>query len=304
MQTASIVDELKSVVRGIIKTDEPMGRHTTIGVGGPADIYIEPNDEEDLSKILAWTYEREVPLFVLGDGANLLVSDKGIRGVVVRMGRPFSYIKVDGELVIAGAGAKLAKVIDAAVKEGLAGLEVATAIPGTVGGALVMNAGTHLGDIGPAVESVRALKRDGSLWVMSRGDMHFSYRHSVLQDDKSLFVTQATFHLCPGNKQDLVRTVESLRHRRTTTQPTIGRSAGCMFKNPEGDKAGRMIDELGFKGKMRGDAMVSDRHANFVMNMGNATASDIRGLAEEVRQAVKDRYGVELEYEVRVVGDW
>lgn len=303
MNKLSAID-MRKFIRGIVKENEPMTMHTTYGVGGPADIYIEPADEADLIELLKWTNEQGVPWVVIGDGTNLLVSDIGIRGVVIRMSKPFSRVTIDGERVIAGSGAILAKVIDAAVDAGLSGLEYATAVPGTIGGAVIMNAGTHLGYVGNSVEEVRVIKADGTVENLSHDDLKFSYRRSALQGDKSRVVTQATFRLQPGDKEYMVRMVQQLKQRRNETQPTIGRSCGCVFKNPDGGKAGQLIEQAGLKGKRLGDAMIPDRHANFILNTANATAADIRGLAEEVRAIVQEKFGIRLEYEVRVIGDW
>ena len=300
-----IADQIRRFCRGIVHADEPMSVHTTFGIGGPADVYIEPADADDLSAVIAWVYQRTVPWFVFGGGANLLVSDRGIRGLAIRMGKPFSFIKVEGSRVIAGAGAVLAKVIAAAADAGLTGLEYATAVPGTVGGAIVMNAGTHLGRVGDAVERVSVVTNEGSLCDLSPDQLDFSYRWSGLQADKSKIVVEVAFGLRPGERSQIVQVIEQLKHRRAVTQPTEGRSAGCIFKNPEGPHtAGWMIDHSGLKGQRIGDAVVSDTHANFILNVGQATAADVRALAERVRGAVKAEYGAELDYEVRLVGEW
>lgn len=297
-------DELRGFVRGIIKENEPMSLHTTYGIGGPADVYVEPADEEDLATLFKWVNENKIPHLILGGGANLLVSDAGVRGIVIQLGRPFSTWKIEGERLTAGAGALLVKVIDASVQAGLKGLEVATGVPGTVGGAVIMNAGTHRGWVGDVIENVRVIRSDGSFQLLAKEDLDFSYKHSALQGDATRIITKVTFKLEPGDKEHLVRTVQMLKRRRNDSQPTVGKSCGCVFKNPEGGSAGLLIDEARLKGKRRGDAVISDVHANFILNMGNATASDIRSLAEEVRDIVQEKHGVKLEYEVRIVGDW
>lgn len=299
-----LADELRQFVRGIVKQNEPMAHHTTFGVGGPADVYVEPADEEDLAELLKWTHENGIPWMVLGAGANMLVSDSGIRGLVIRMGKPFARVKIEGEKIFCGAGASLDKVVDMAVQAGLAGLEYATAVPGTIGGAILMNAGTYRGWVGDVVETVRVLRVDGHREELSREDMQFSYKHTVLMGDTSRIITSVTFILKPGIKEEMVRTVQQLKRRRNETQPAEGRSAGCMFKNPEGMSAGWMIQEAGLKGMRIGGALVSDKHANFILNIDNASASDLRRLSEEVRKIVEQKFGITLEYEVRLVGDW
>jgi UDP-N-acetylmuramate dehydrogenase len=298
------VKELREIIRGIVKSDEPMAKHTTFGIGGPADIYVEPADSDDLAAAMAWVHSQQVPWFVFGDGANLLVADKGIRGVVIRMGKPFTKIAIDGECITVGSGAKLDKVVSTAVGASLAGIENIAGIPGTVGGAIVMNAGTYRGEIGNVVELVRVVTDEGEQLELTPEDIRFRYRWSIFQSDKSKIITEAVLHLEPGDKGELIRTAENIRNRRNVNLPTEGRSAGCMFKNPEGHSAGQLIDQAGLKGASVGDALVADKHGNFIMNMGNASAADVRALAEKVREKIKKEFDVDLVYEVRIVGDW
>lgn len=296
--------ELGRIVRGIVKTDEPMAKHTTFGIGGPADIFVQPADTADLAAVMAWVNRQQIPWFVFGDGANLLVADKGIRGVVIRMGKPFTKIEIDKERITAGSGAKLDKAVSVSVDAGLAGMENIAGIPGTIGGAIVMNAGTYRGEIGNVVELVRVVTDKGEQLELTPDDIQFKYRWSVFQTDKSKIITEAVLHLKPGDKDGLVQTAEDIRARRNVNLPTIGRSAGCMFKNPDGQSAGQLIDRAGLKGSHVGDAAVADKHGNFIMNMGSASAADIRALAEQVREKVKKEFDVDLIYEVRIVGDW
>lgn len=296
--------ELKRIVRGIVKINEPMAKHTTFGIGGPADIYIEPADADDLAAVMAWVNRQQIPWFAFGDGANLLVADKGIRGVVIRMGKPFTKIAIDDERVTAGSGAKLDKAVSITVDAGLAGMENIAGIPGTVGGAIVMNAGTYRGEIGDIVELVRVVTDEGEQLELNPDDLGFRYRWSVFQTDKSKIITEAILHLRPGNRDELVQTAEAIRARRNVNLPTTGRSAGCMFKNPDSQSAGQLIDQAGLKGTRIGDAVVADKHGNFIMNAGTASAADIRALAEQVRSEIKQKFDVELSYEVRIVGDW
>ncbi len=303
-QVARAVD-IKQFLRGVVKENEMMSLHTTYGVGGPADVYVEPADADDVAELMAWATRNEIPWIVFGGGANLLVSDKGIRGLVIHLGRAFAKIRVEENQMIAGAGAILQKVIQASADAGLSGLEFATAVPGTVGGAIVMNGGTHLGRVGDVVESVEIVTGTGEKVLFSREDLEFDYRWSMLQTDKTKIVTEATFGLKRSSKLAVMRIVEQLRQRRAQTQPTLGRSAGCMFKNPPGDRtAGWLIDEAGLKGTRIGDAMVSDRHANFIINVGSSSATQLKAVADLVHAKIKEVYDIDLEFEVRIVGDW
>ena len=302
---AQLADGLRRITRGIVKSAEPMSKHTSFGIGGPADIYVEPADGDDLAALVAWANGRGVPWCVFGDGANVLVSDKGIRGLAIRMGRPFRRVRTDGQRVVAGSGAKLDKVVSAAVEAGLSGLEQVAGIPGTVGGAIAMNAGTYRGQVGDALERVSVVTSDGARSELYPEDLEFGYRWSIFQADQTKIIVEATFRLEPGDRDELVRTAQSVRRRRSLNLPAEGRSAGCIFKNPGGDQsAGQLIDQAGLKGARVGDAVVSDKHANFILNMGGASAADVRALAEKVRETVHAEFGIALEYEVRIVGDW
>lgn len=297
------IDDIRKITRGIVKLNEPMSKHTTFCIGGPADIYIEPTDADDLAAIMSWVNEQRMTWLVFGDGANVLVADRGVRGVVIRMGKPFTGIRIEGERVIAGSGAKLDKLVTLTTNAGLGGLESAAAIPGSVGGAIVMNAGTYRGQIGDVVERVSVVTSEGKRLDMIPEDLQFSYRWSVFQEDKSKIIVETALRLTPGDRDELVRAAEFIRHRRSVNLPG-GRSAGCVFKNPDGRSAGQLIDEAGLKGLSVGDAIVAEKHGNFILNNGGATAADVRALAEMVRGAIKEKFDIDLIYEVRIVGDW
>lgn len=298
----SRLDDLKAIASRVIE-NEPMAGHTTLGVGGPADYCVEVADEDELSSVMRYVSANALPWMVLGDGANLLVSDKGIRGVVIRMGEAFESISADGSTIAAGAAARISKVADIAAQHSLSGLEGVGTVPGSVGGAIVMNAGTHRGYIDAVTESVSVVTDTGEKRVLSREECGFTYRNSRFQSDKSLLITSATFVLHPGDGKAIEEHLDSVRRHRAETQPQ-GKSAGCFFKNPAGMSAGSLIDQAGCKGLREGGAVVSSTHANFVMNAGGATASDLRNLAERVREMVRTKHGIELEYEVRLVGEW
>jgi len=303
--TDKISREITSTARGIVRLNEPLAKHTTFGIGGPADIFFEPADPEDLATVISRATELGINWWVLGDGANVLVSDKGVRGIVIKLGRNFAKIKIDGNVVTAGASAKLDKLVTQTARIGLSGLECAAGIPGTVGGGIVMNAGTYHGCIGSRVESVKVIRSDGSTAELSQNEIGFRYRWSIFQSSISDIIMQAVFRLTPADPDELMKKVEEIRARRSRNLPSCGRSAGCVFKNPdETTSAGKMIEIAGMKGARIGDAVVAEEHANFILNIGNASAYDVKTLAEKVRRAVKDKFGVELEYEIRLVGEW
>ncbi|MBI2843740.1 MAG: UDP-N-acetylmuramate dehydrogenase [Armatimonadetes bacterium] len=305
MTTSNIelASDLRKAIRGVVKADEPMSKHTTFKIGGPADVFVDPADADDLAAVVSWANRHDVPWLAFGAGANMLVSDRGIRGILIKMGRPFQRIELEGERLYVGSGANLDKVVSVTTEAGLAGLEYAAAIPGTVGGAIVMNAGTYRGQIGDVIETVSVVTSEGERRDLSPEDSQFRYRWSVFQVDRSRIIVSAIMRLRPGDRDELVRTAEGIRRKRATNLPS-GPSAGCVFKNPEGQSAGQLIDQAGLKGTRVGDAVVADKHGNFIVNEGKATASDVKALADLVRQAIREKFGVELEFEVRIVGDW
>ena len=294
---------ISEVVRGRVVENEPLARYTAIGVGGPADLLVEVADEDDLCALMRCVSTHGLPWTILGDGTNVLISDQGIRGIVIRLGEALCAIDVDGQRMTAGSCAAISKVADVAAEHNLAGLEGVGTVPGTVGGAIVMNAGTHRGYIDEVVTAVSVVGASGEKMVLSREDCGFTYRSSRFQVDRSLIITSVEFTLRSGDGEAIRRHLEDVRKHRLETQPR-GRSAGCFFKNPPNSSAGKLIEAAGGKGMREGGAVVSDTHANFIINENNATAADIRRLAERVRELVREKHGIELEYEVRILGEW
>lgn len=289
--------------KGRIIENEPMSKHTTLGVGGPADYFVLVNDENELADLMKHIYANNLPWMILGDGANLLVSDKGIRGVVIRLGDQLEAIEVKGNTITAGSAAAISKVADVAAEHSLTGLEGVGTVPGSVGGAIVMNAGTHRGYIDAVTTSVRVVTETGDIRTLSKEECGFSYRNSRFQTDHSIIITSATFALAPGDSEAIRSHLATVRQHRAETQPK-GKSAGCFFKNPPNMSAGKLIEAAGGKGLREGGAEVSGIHANFILNARSASASDLYALAERVREMVIQKHGIELEYEVRLVGEW
>lgn len=302
MTDQQVAAYLQRVVAGTVRTGELMKLHTSWRIGGPADILVEPADLKDLRYVLAFARENELPVTVIGKGTNLLVTDRGIRGLVIKIGSGFSSIEVNGPLITAGAGAGLGRLVLTAERAGLGGFEFLAGIPGTVGGALYMNAGAGGVSIGDRVEEVSFISYDGELGVKSKRDLVFGYRTSEFMNMPVIIISSVLSGV-PKDPLLIGEEVKKFLHRRKTTQPLDYPSAGSVFKNPPGDYAGRLIELAGGKGLREGDAQVSTVHANFFINLGNATAADMLRLIDRVRTLVYTRCGVELVLEVQVVGE-
>lgn len=287
---------------GRVKEHFPMKEVTSFEIGGPVDYFIEPETEEELIRAVLRLDEEKIPWMIMGKGTNMVVSDKGIRGAVIRMGAFFEDIKVEGNRVIAEGGASMRRVAEAAQRESLAGLEFAHGIPGGIGGAMTMNAGAYGGEMKDVVESVRVLRRDGTIEVLSNEELHFEYRNSRVYTE-NLIVLSATFSLEPGDGERIQEQMDDLWNRRTTKQPLEYPSAGSTFKRPVGYYAGQLIDQAGLRGLRHGDAQVSEKHCGFVINRGNATCREVVELIRTVQEAVYQKHGVELETEVKVLGE-
>ncbi len=282
---------------------EPMAQHTTFRIGGPADLFLSAASEQEAAAACLWAREEEVPVTVVGNGSNLLVGDKGIRGLVLCLGREFQKIWTEEGLLCAQAGASLKAVAQHALQDGLAGLEAVSGIPGNVGGAIYMNAGAYGGMVSQHLEWVRMLEPDtGKIGQYTRKQMEFGYRASLAMA-KGMVVLAAAWRL-PADKPDAIRAkMEDYTCRRREKQPLSYPSAGSVFKRPEGYFAGKLIEDAGLKGYSVGQAQVSDLHAGFIINKGGATAQDVITLIEHIQQVVQEKYGVELEPEIRRIGE-
>ena len=302
MISGAVVEALQRYVpRDNIHLQEPMAGHTTFRIGGPADCFVQLEDEEQLRKVRRYLGLAGVPFFVLGNGSNLLVDDAGYRGVVLQIGQKMSDISVQGCHIIAKAGATLRQVAAAALEHGLAGFEFASGIPGTVGGGVVMNAGAYGGEMSQVVDQVRVVSKEGESMVLDNDTMEFRYRGSVIRGS-AFTVTEVTFRLEPGDREAIRAKMEELAARRREKQPLEYPSAGSTFKRPEGHFAGKLIMEAGFAGYLIGGAQVSEKHCGFVINTGDATARDVKMLISEIQARVKEQFRVELEPEVVFLG--
>ena len=301
MDTALIEFLQTKVPSEYIFSDEPMEKHTTFRVGGSADCFVEIGTVEELSSIIRYLNQTERNYIVLGNGSNVLVGDKGFRGVVLHMGKRFSNIVVDGTTIKAQAGAMLSVV--SAAKHSLTGLEFAAGIPGTIGGAIVMNAGAYDGEMKQVVQSVTVLSENGEVMVLSNENMNFGYRTSVIKK-RPFIVLETELVLQEGNVSEIEAKMADFNERRRSKQPLEFPSAGSTFKRPEGNFAGKLIMDAGLRGFRIGGAQVSEKHCGFIINQGNATAADISELMDEVTERVKERFFVTLEPEVIRIGEF
>lgn len=295
--------ELQNVMGGSgIFMEEPMKKHTTFRVGGPADVLVQP-DETALAAILALCRQYHVSYSFIGNGSNLLVGDKGIRGVVIEMTDPMGNIEVDGTKITAQAGAMLSKIANTAASNGLGGMEFAAGIPGSVGGAVVMNAGAYGGEMKDIIEKVYVLDENGAQLELDRDALDLGYRHSCIPEKKYI-VTKVVLELVPRNEAEIRSEMKELNEKRAEKQPLQYPSAGSTFKRPEGYFAGKLIMDAGLRGYQVGGAQVSEKHCGFVINKGDATAADICQLMRDVSDKVQAQFGVVLEPEVKMIGEF
>lgn len=295
--------ELQNVMGGSgIFMEEPMKKHTTFRVGGPADVLVQP-DETALAAILALCRQYHVSYSFIGNGSNLLVGDKGIRGVVIEMTDPMGNIEVDGTKITAQAGAMLSKIANTAASNGLGGMEFAAGIPGSVGGAVVMNAGAYGGEMKDIIEKVYVLDENGAQLELDRDALDLGYRHSCIPEKKYI-VTKVVLELVPRDEVEIRSKMKDLNEKRAEKQPLQYPSAGSTFKRPEGYFAGKLIMDAGLRGYQVGGAQVSEKHCGFVINKGDATAADICQLMRDVADKVQAQFGVVLEPEVKMIGEF
>lgn len=270
--------------------------YTTYKVGGKAKYMVFPKNTTKLITLLKYIKDKKIPYMVLGFGSNVLFSDKEYKGIIIKLDA-LDEIEIEGTKVKAGAGASLMKVASLATKRGLSGLEFATGIPGSVGGAIYMNAGAYKSDMGYVVKEVKVLTKDMKVITMVNREMDFHYRSSFLQKNKDYICLEATMRLKKGNKEEMEQLIRERKKRRLSSQPLEYPSAGSVFRNPEGDFAGRLIEELGYKGLMKGGAQISEKHANFIINKENATAKDILELIHFIKESVYEKYHITLKVE-------
>ncbi|MBE3577829.1 MAG: UDP-N-acetylmuramate dehydrogenase [Limnochordales bacterium] len=295
-------DLARLVGPGNVRVNEPLSAHTSFRVGGPADCMVFPRSEEQVEAVLRFCRTRNIPVLVIGRGSNLLVRDGGVRGVVVKLADNFAQWEIEGREVWAQAGITLRRLALQTALAGLTGLEFASGIPGALGGAVVMNAGAYGGEIKDVLVTATVLDQNLERREMSPAELQLSYRYSILQKERML-VLSARLRLSRGEPGAIMRQIDDLWERRASRQPLEYPSAGSVFKRPPGRYVGPMIQELGLQGFRIGGAEVSQKHAGFIVNRGGATARDILELIEYVRARVRERFGVELEPEVRIVGD-
>ena len=286
-----------------ILTEEPMSRHTTFRVGGEAQCFVRISDKEQLKKLIPYLRQVEVPYFILGNGSNLLVSDKGYEGVILQIGNKMNTITVEGTHIRAQAGALLSQIAKCAYDKGLTGFEFASGIPGSIGGGVVMNAGAYGGEMKQVVESVLVMDIQGEILELSGESMEFGYRTSIIKN-RPFIVLEVCLKLEQGNKERIASDMEELAQKRREKQPLEYASAGSTFKRPEGYFAGKLIMDAGLRGYSIGGAQVSDKHCGFVVNTGRASATDVAEVISEVQERVKDKFGVSLETEVIFLGDF
>ena len=284
-----------------IKIDEMMNKHTSFRVGGPAQVFLTVHSEEKLRNILLALKRYELPYFVLGNGSNLLVSDEGYDGVMVYLGEEFSEVEITGTQMRAKAAALLGKVARKAMEEGLAGLEFAAGIPGSLGGGVVMNAGAYGGELSQVVTKVKAMNPNGEIIELEKEQLLLGYRTSIFKI-KPFVILEVFMELQKGNKEEILAKIKEYTKARVEKQPLEYPSAGSTFKRPEGYFAGKLIMDAGLRGYRVGDAQVSEKHCGFVINRGNATATEIKTLMENVAKKVKEEFGVDLEAEVIMLG--
>lgn len=294
-----IDDNLK---QGKVLIDEPMKKHTSFKIGGPVDILVIPNDADEIIKSIEICKSENLDFLVLGNGSNLLVKDKGIRGIMIKIADNLKGIKVEGDKMIVEAGALLSTISKTALKNSLTGFEFAGGIPGTIGGAVTMNAGAYGGEMKDVVERVKCVNKSGEILFLTGEEMDFCYRNSKVSED-DLIVLEVELSLKSAPYEQIKEKMDELNQKRTTKQPLSLPSGGSTFKRPEGYYAAKLIEDAGLKGCTHGNAQVSEKHAGFIVNIGDAMCEDVLGLVDIVKTTVNDKFGVTLEMEVKIIGE-
>ncbi len=294
------METLSTMTKGSFLKDEAMAKHTSYRIGGPANAYITPRDKDDLSQILQFANQHGIATYFVGSGSNLLVADEGIEGLVITLGKSLKRLEITGATVFAESGVMLGKMVKECISRNLSGVESMIGVPGTLGGALVMNAGAFGGEISNYLKHVTVMEMDGQEKQYQPGDISFSYRHSTFPDDE--IVISAEFELIQSDKDTVQEKRAVASGGRKATQPLKFRSAGSVFKNPKEGAAGYYIDQAGLKGTKVGDAEISPIHANFFVNHGKAKASDVVALIRLARETVHDKFGIMLDLEVKPLG--
>jgi UDP-N-acetylmuramate dehydrogenase len=282
----------------IVETDYPLAKRTWYGLGGAADYFIRPKTVKQLKDVVRRCSKNNIPVYVMGFGSNLLISDQGLRGAVIKLeAEQFTRMEFDNEKVTAWAGAELSKLVLTCVEKGLSGIEALTGIPGSVGGAVKMNAGGNFGDFGSAVETVTLMDSDGNIFEKSKPELAFDYRRTNIT---AKFILSARLQLNESDPEQIMRTVKEIWIYKKNNQPLNTKNSGCIFKNPQGGSAGALIDRAGLKGHKIGGAVVSEKHANFIIAEKGCTSSDVIKLIETIKQKIKEQFNTELELEVEI----
>ncbi|QGT99413.1 UDP-N-acetylenolpyruvoylglucosamine reductase [Candidatus Syntrophocurvum alkaliphilum] len=285
-----------------IKENEPMKKHTTFKIGGPADVMVLPENVDEIKTIIKYSNENKIPLFIFGFGSNLLVTDKGIRGIVLKIGNNLKKIDINETQIIAEAGIRLTELSKKVAANSLSGLEFAEGIPGSLGGAVVMNAGAYDSEMKNILVEVETIDLNGNTKKFTNKQMGLGYRKSVFQNSTDIIV-KAQIKLNPGNKEEILTKMRTFSKQRREKQPIEWPSAGSVFKRPEGLYVGPMVEKMGLKGFTIGGAQVSEKHAGFIINSGNATANDVLALIEHIKKRAVTEYNVSLQPEIKIVGE-
>jgi UDP-N-acetylmuramate dehydrogenase len=297
-----LLTEIQDLNIGKVKEYELLSLHTTMKIGGPADLFIEPSSLENIQKVMSFIKERQLPWRAIGRGSNLLVSDMGIEGVVIKLSSGLDHLTINDSTITVGGGHSIVSLSTLISKKGLSGLEFASGIPGSVGGAVYMNAGAHGSDISKILTKAHILFEDGSMEWLSNEEMEFTYRTSVLQKKRPGIVLEAEFKLTKGDRAAIVSQMQKNKDYRKVTQPWNFPCAGSIFRNPLPNYAGKLIEDAGLKGFQIGGAKISEMHGNFIVNAGNATAKDVLDLIQYIKDKILNLYGINIETEVEIIG--